>query len=120
MTDFENIIRDYWPFIVVAVWFIYKQWNSNRVIKMLPSLRSQGAIEIDVRSIAEFSQDNAVSTINIPLNELGTSLNKISRKHPVVLCCASGTRSGMAKMLLLKNGYKNVYNVGAWTNLIKP
>jgi rhodanese-related sulfurtransferase len=36
----------------------------------------------------------------------------------VVVGCASGTRSGMAKMLLKKHGFKQVYNVGAWSNFI--
>ena len=31
---------------------------------------------------------------------------------------ASGTRSSMAKMMLMKNGYPNVYNVGTWGKLL--
>jgi len=37
----------------------------------------------------------------------------------VVLCCASGTRSGMAKLLLKKNGYPRVFNIGRWSNLLR-
>ena len=77
-----------------------------------------GATLIDVRSLAEFSSGNAPGSVNIPLNELGHRLNEISRETPVVVGCASGTRSGMAKLLLKKNGFKQVYNVGAWHNFI--
>jgi rhodanese-related sulfurtransferase len=36
----------------------------------------------------------------------------------VVLCCASGTRSGMARMMLKKKGYQRVYNIGIWRNFL--
>jgi phage shock protein E len=37
----------------------------------------------------------------------------------VVVCCASGTRSGMARLKLKKNGYGQVFNIGKWTNLLR-
>jgi rhodanese-related sulfurtransferase len=116
--NFENLLRDYWPFFLIIAWFLYKWWNSTRIIKMLPELRRQGALEIDVRTNEEFLQSNAAGSINIPINEIGNNLNKIPKNCPIILCCASGSRSGMAKIILLKNGYKNVYNIGNWTNLI--
>jgi phage shock protein E len=73
---------------------------------------------VDVRSAAEFASGNAPGSVNIPLQELGTRLKEIPNTVPVVLCCASGTRSGMAKMVLKKNGYQQVYNVGKWRNLL--
>lgn len=85
---------------------------------MLPALRSRGATLIDVRSAAEFAYGNAPGTINIPLQEIGQRLGEIPKSAPVVVCCASGTRSGMAAMLLKKNGYKEVYNAGGWSKLL--
>jgi rhodanese-related sulfurtransferase len=49
---------------------------------------------------------------------LGNRLAEIPKTAPVVLCCASGTRSGMASLVLKKNGYKQVYNVGTWGKLL--
>ena len=86
---------------------------------MLPELKKQGATLVDVRSAAEFAGVNAPGTINIPLQELGSRLAEIPMSAPVVLCCASGTRSGMAKMLLKKNCYQRVYNIGTWNNLLQ-
>ena len=37
---------------------------------------------------------------------------------PVVVGCASGSRSGMAKLVLKKNGYTKVHNIGAWRNFM--
>jgi rhodanese-related sulfurtransferase len=117
--DFQKFLQDYWSIVALGLWFAYKWWNSKRVVAMLPALQKDGAILVDVRSAGEFAAANAPGTINIPLQELGTRLSELSKSVPVVLCCASGTRSGMAKLLLKKNGYQNVYNIGAWNKFLK-
>lgn len=116
----NQIVEQYWPILGFATWFAYKWWRSQRVVAMLPALKQQGALLVDVRSAAEFAGGNAPGTINIPLNELGNRLSEVPKAAPVVLCCASGTRSGMARMLLKKNGYQNVYNIGSWSKFPKP
>jgi len=116
--NLPGFFENYWPFMALGLWFAYKWWNSKRVVAMLPELKKNGAIFIDVRSAGEFASGNAPGTINIPLQELGRRLGEIPKSSPVVLCCASGTRSGMAKMMLKKNGYPNVYNVGTWGKLL--
>lgn len=113
-----EIFEKYWPFMALVAWFGYKWWNARRVVAMLPDLRQRGAMFVDVRSAAEFAAANAPGTINIPLPDLGSRLGDIPKSAPVVLCCASGTRSGMAKMMLKKNGYTDVHNVGTWNKLI--
>lgn len=104
--------------MALALWFAYKWWNSKRVFAMLPELKRNGATFVDVRSAGEFASGNAPGTINIPLQELGHRLSEIPKSCPVVLCCASGTRSGMAKLVLRKNGYLNVHNIGTWSKLL--
>ena len=117
--DLSVLFEKYWPVAALALWFGYKWWNSKRVVAMLPELKKSGAVFVDVRSAMEFASGNAPGTVNIPLPELGRRLSEIPKSTPVVLCCASGTRSGMAKMVLLKNGYQDVYNVGPWGKLLK-
>jgi rhodanese-related sulfurtransferase len=116
--NIQEIFEKYWPFMAIGIWFSYKWWNSRRVVAMLPELKKRSATFVDVRSAAEFSYGNAPGTINIPLPELGNRLGEIPKSSPVVVCCASGTRSGMAKLLLLKGGYKPVYNIGTWNKLL--
>ena len=113
-----DFLSTYWPFLVLALWFAYKWWNAKRVAAMLPELQKRGATLVDVRSAAEFAQGNAPGTINIPLPALGSRLGEIPKSSPVVVCCASGTRSGMAKLTLKKNGYAEVHNIGAWTKFL--
>lgn len=113
-----ELLINYLPLIAVCLWFFYKWWNSQKIIKMLPELKKKRASFVDVRTWGEFAASNAPGTINIPLNELNGRLNELPKNSPIVLCCASGTRSWMAKMLLKKNGFRDVYNIGAWTKLL--
>ena len=116
--NIANTFEQYWPFLALVLWFGYKAWNSRQVVAMLPELKKNGALFIDVRSAGEFASGSAPGTVNIPLPELGSRLGEIPKSSPVVVCCASGTRSGMAKLLLKKNGYQNVHNVGTWGKLL--
>jgi phage shock protein E len=109
-------LQTYWPLAAVALWFGYKWWRARRVVALLPQLKAQGATLVDVRTEAEFAQACAPDTVNIPLDALGQRLGEIPRDRPVVLGCASGTRSGMARMLLKKNGYAQLHNIGSWRN----
>jgi phage shock protein E len=117
--DVAGFVKQYWPLMALVLWFGYKWWNARRVVAMLPSLMSRGATLVDVRSAAEFASGSAPGTINIPLPELGSRLAEIPKAGPVVLCCASGTRSGMAKLVLRKNGYPSVFNIGKWSNFLR-
>ena len=114
----KDFLINYWPMLALMLWFGYKWWNSRRVVAMLPALKARGALLVDVRSAGEFAAANAPGTVNIPLGDLGNRLNVIPRTAPVVVGCASGTRSGMAKLMLKKNGYTEVYNIGAWTKFL--
>ncbi|MGK7390204.1 MAG: rhodanese-like domain-containing protein [Candidatus Cyclobacteriaceae bacterium M2_1C_046] len=78
---------------------------------------SRGAIIIDVRSAAEFNQGHPAGAKNIPLNKLEAEINKIKKlKKPVLVCCASGARSGIAKNILQKHEI-DCYNAGSWYSL---
>jgi phage shock protein E len=112
-------LQQYWPILLVALWFGYKWWNARRVVGLLPQLKASGATLVDVRSPEEFAAGNAPGSVNIPLHDLGSRLAEIPASTPVVVCCASGTRSGMARLMLKKKGYGPVFNIGKWTNLLR-
>jgi phage shock protein E len=114
-----EFLRNYWPLVLLTLYFIYKQYQSFKVKKMLPILRNEGAVMIDVRSEGEFQSGHAPETINMPLNTLSSSLKSLPKDKPIVVCCASGTRSAMARKVLQKNGFEKTYNVGSWTALLK-
>lgn len=80
-------------------------------------LLRKGAQIIDVRSRDEYSSGHVKGSINIPLNELASSVNKIKKNVPLITCCASGMRSASAKSTLKSMGYNDVHNGGGWVNL---
>ena len=72
---------------------------------------------IDVRSPGEFSMGAVEGSINIPLDQVPHKVEEFkAMKKPLVLCCASGGRSGQAVQFLEANGVEDLYNggVGIW------
>lgn len=113
-----QFLEPYWPIMALAIWFGYKWWAAKQVVRKLPELRQNGAVFVDVRSEAEYAAANAPGTINMPLHELGSRLTELPKDRDVVLCCASGSRSGMAKWMLKGKGFQKVHNAGSWGNLL--
>ncbi len=111
-----QFIEQYDPLLPLLACFGYKWWAPKQVVPMLPELRQNGAVFVDVRSAAEFASGNAPGSINIPLNELPSRLVELPKGRDVVVFCASGSRSGMAKMMLKAKGFHNVHNAGTWGN----
>lgn len=69
---------------------------------------------VDVRTPAEFRGGNVQGSINIPLQEITSRLDEVkSLAGPLVLCCASGNRSGMAAQYLSQQGIE-CHNGGSW------
>jgi phage shock protein E len=80
-------------------------------------LLKKGAQIIDVRSRGEYASGHVKGSINLPLNELATSANKIKKNVPIITCCASGMRSASGKSTLISMGYTEVHNGGGWMSL---
>ena len=73
--------------------------NAEKIIK-----EKQGTI-VDVRTTEEFRGGKVKGSINIPLQEIEKRLNELKAlKQPLVLCCASGSRSGQATQYLMQQG----------------
>ena len=85
--------------------------------RKIPEILKQGAQIVDVRSPGEFASRHAASSRNIPLNDLGQEAKRLDPNRWVVVCCASGTRSAMARRQLRRQGFRRVLNAGSWRNL---
>lgn len=69
---------------------------------------------IDVRTADEFHRGHISRSINIPLQDIPLRLDEIkTMSPPIVLCCASGNRSGHAAAFLKKN-HVECENGGSW------
>lgn len=113
----QSALQNYWPAILVVAYFSYRSYKIQKIKKMMPELIKQGAQIIDVRTAEEFKKDSNPQALNIPLDLLKSRLNKIRRTVPVVVCCASGSRSAFASRLLKAQGLQ-VFNAGKWQNTL--
>lgn len=74
----------------------------------------KGAVVIDVRTPGEFQGGHVKGAKNIPLDTISKRAEEIKKMNkPVVLCCASGMRSGQATSIL-KNAGVDCINGGGW------
>ncbi len=88
--------------------------NAIDVGKIIKS--NQGTI-IDVRSIAEYKSGNVDKSINIPLHQIPERLVEIKNlAQPIIVCCASGNRSGQARNFLIQHEI-TCYNGGSWLDI---
>ena len=79
---------------------------------------AEGAVIVDVRSPAEFGSGANPKSINIPLDQIEAGVSKLDPAKPVVVFCASGTRSAMAARILQGKGFAQVTNAGPWRNTL--
>jgi len=76
-----------------------------------------GARLLDVRTSREFAAGHLPGATNIPLGDLEQRMHSLGPKdRPIVAYCQSGQRSGLAKRLLMANGFTVVHNLGAMSS----
>lgn len=82
--------------------------NTEKIIR-----NNEGTI-VDVRTPGEFRGGSASGAVNVPLNEVPQRLEELkAMKSPLILCCASGNRSGQATDFLSRQGM-DCLNGGSW------
>ena len=100
---------------VAATFFFLKRADIGR--DKAHALVSSGARLVDVRSPAEFGAGHIDGARNIPLGELDRRVRELGATDgAVIVYCASGARSAMAKRALKKAGFTEVYNLGSMRN----
>ena len=81
------------------------------------SIMAKGAIIVDVRTPEEYKAGHIQGARNIPLDQIKAKAAELKKTgKPIITCCRSGARSGMAKSQLASMGIE-VYNGGAWNTL---
>jgi rhodanese-related sulfurtransferase len=80
-------------------------------------LKEKKGTIVDVRTPAEFSGGHVSGSINIPLQEIQSKMAQLkSMEEPLILCCASGARSGQATYFLSQQCIECV-NGGSWLDV---
>ena len=98
---------------MVHYWEVYYYLLAKHSKKINKKLKTV----IDVRTPQEFMGGNVQGSINIPLQVLPQRIEEVKNMpQPIVLCCASGMRSGQAVGFLQQNGVDCI-NGGSWLDL---
>ena len=109
-----------WILPIVVVAFLVVVWKMKSA-RALPAATARehlknGAMLVDVRTVAEYQAGHLASAVNIPLDRVQQEFpRRVRDKSKVVLLhCRSGGRSGMAERELRALGYTNVFNLGSY------
>ena len=96
--------------------FLKKLFGGSNQQEILDLLQ-QKAIILDVRTVGEFKQGHVQGSVNIPLDQLRKQLSRLKKQNkPIVACCATGRRSGIAAGMLRESGVISL-NAGSWQNV---
>jgi thioredoxin len=81
---------------------------------------------LDVRTPSEFYSGNISGAMLIPVQQLADRIGELDayKDKPVLVYCRSGNRSIPASQILIRNGFKKVYNmrhgIGGWIKADLP
>jgi rhodanese-related sulfurtransferase len=104
----------------MLVWPLVNKATAGPQLDTLAATRlmNDGAVVVDVREEAEFSAGHLTSAKHIPVGDIGKRIGDIPAGKPVLVYCATGTRSGKAAAALKKAGRDQIFNlnggIAAW------
>jgi rhodanese-related sulfurtransferase len=82
------------------------------------------AVLLDVRERDEFLSMRVEGSLFIPMSQLGVRVDEVPKDRPILVICASGSRSGSATSFLLQRGWTDVASVASgidgWQRLGLP
>jgi rhodanese-related sulfurtransferase len=94
---------------------LFGSGNNEEIAELL----EKGAVVIDVRTPFEFKRGHMPGSINIPLESIDRQFKLLKiKRSPIITCCRSGHRSGIAQSILKENGFQ-AFNGGSWKNVRK-
>lgn len=82
-------------------------------------VETQGALLLDVRTLAEYEEHHLPNSLLIPHDEVGNRVAEVldavggDRSKPIVVFCRRGGRAQTAKNVLIANGFTEITNLGS-------
>lgn len=86
-------------------------------VEELKNFNSDKQILLDTRDVEEVELGSIENSLNIPLNDLRSNLDKLDKNKEILVYCAVGIRGYIAARLLEANGF-NVRNLNGGYKLI--
>ena len=109
-----------WTSVLIFAAIVVLFFLSNRVGLISAAAAKghlkQGALIVDVRTVAEFNNGHLKRAINMPLDDIEMlAPQRVTDKRQVLLLhCQSGLRSGVARKKLVALGYTQAFNLGSY------
>ena len=100
----------------MLVWPMVRRGTGGPSVNTLEAtqlINRQDALVVDVREQAEYAQSHILNARLLPLSQLEARMGDIEKfkDKPVIVYCASGSRSNSAAAILRKSGFSNVANL---------
>jgi rhodanese-related sulfurtransferase len=111
-----------WPFLNRLA----KPGKEVGAIQAVQLINRRDAVVIDVRDATEYASGHIAGARHIPQSQLDSRLKELEKHKakPIIIACATGSRSRAASALLEKQGYAEVYNLqgglAAWRQAGMP
>lgn len=132
----DTFFKDNVVWIVMALvsggmllWQTFKGRGGGASVSPLQAtlmINREDAVVIDVREQAEWNKGHIPNARHIPLGDIEKRVAELEKfkSKPLILSCATGSRSGAAAATLRKAGFEKVFNlaggVPAWEQAGQP
>lgn len=111
--------------VVSGLGLIWQLFNRSGLAELNPAeatllINREDAQVVDVREVDEFAAGHLPEARNIPVGKLAERVSEIEKykEKPLILCCATGMRSGKAGGELKKLGFTRLHSlaggIDAW------
>lgn len=104
--------------MLVVIYISYRTFRILTLNEGLDKKIANGAIILDVRTEKEFKTAHIYGSINISLGTIRERYTELDPKKTYITCCSHGLRSVKAESILKEKGFKNVYNGGAYSDIL--
>lgn len=110
------------------LWPVFSRQAGNNVspAEATQLINREDAHIVDVREPAEYAAGHLPEAKNFPAGKLAERIGELEKYKgkPIIVCCASGMRSGKALGLLRKQGFEKPYSlaggIDAWVGAGYP
>lgn len=112
--------------VIIGLFIIQACGNESEEVRIsseefAQKYREVPGIVIDVRTQEEYDEGHLAVTDrhhDLLNGDFEAHLDSLEKNETYYLYCRSGNRSGQAAELMIENGFKNVYNIGGYKDLV--
>ena len=113
-----SLLLEYWIYLLPLGAVGYVLWSRRSANPAdVKAMLERGAQIVDVRTQAEFRSGSHPKATNMPLDQLASRIKELDRHRPILVCCESGSRSGLGVSTLKRAGFTEVANLGSWRRI---